>query len=227
MCLKPKFRAKRSLSPWRRLRGDASAGYSLLEVLLAGALLAMISVSIIPMFTRALESNSVGGRASVMSTFAGGDLEAANQATIDHPDWDLAPGGVLDLGTEYWNAGLGDTLQGFNRKVGEGEWQDNADGPGLVLWSRRTKVRKYSFADIIPGTISVEGGTDLIPLGHPELFDSPLDDDDAGDANKVHLVEFRVTVKPCRNCDEDDDNPDAVDQATLGQKMTVGHFRSY
>ena len=43
-------------------RGDA--GFSLVEGLIAAALLLVIAVSILPLFTRALKSNLSGGRAS-------------------------------------------------------------------------------------------------------------------------------------------------------------------
>ena len=88
---------------------------------------------------------------------------------------------------------------------------------------RRAKVRKYSFADISIGTISSDGSNTLVPLGHPELFDSPLTADDGADGYKAHLTEFRVTIQPCRGCDGTE--PDAV--LDLGQRMTVSHFRAY
>lgn len=214
-------RTKSVASTARRHKMPAG-GFSLLETLFAAALLFVIAVSIIPLFTRALQSNTAGGWSSVMTNFVGEDLEGSNQMVLDHEDLDLPIGGVLDLGTQYWNAGIVDSGDG-NIVIGDEAWQDEPDGPGLVLWMRRAKVRKYSFADISVGTISVDGSDTLIPLGHPELFDSPLTDDDDANGYKAHLTEVRVTVQPCRRCSGDE--PEQF--LSLGQRMTVSHFRAY
>lgn len=206
----------------RRHRMPRQGGFSLLETLFAAALLFVVSVSILPLFTRALQSNTAGGWSNVMSNFVGEDIEAANQMTLDHEDLDLPAGGTLDLGSQYWNSGTVDTGDA-NRILGDGKWQATPDGPGLVLWMRRSKVRKYSFADIGDGTISADGSSTLVTLGHPELFDSPLTNDDGADGYKAHLTELRVTVQPCRACD----GTEPEQFLNLGQRMTVSHFRAY
>lgn len=192
-----------------------NAGYSVLEVTFAAALMFVIVVAIVPLFLRALESNAKGGFSSVMSNFVSADVEAVNQTALDHPDWNLPPVGVLDLGAEYWSTSPGGEL-------GNGSWGDDPTGPGQALWVRRMKIRKYSFADISRGTISTDG-TALHTIGHPQLFDSPLLDDNDGDGFKAHLVELRVTIQPCRDCDSD--TPD--EYSALGQRMTVSHFRAF
>lgn len=213
-------RRKHMFVPTRR-RASAQ-GFSLLETLFAAALLAVVAVSILPLFTRALQSNTSGGWSNVMSNFVGENLEFANQTVIDHEDFDLPAGGVLDMGAQYWNSGSVDADEA-NQTIGDEKWEDTAGGPGLVLWMRKAKVRKYSFADISVGTISSDGSATLVPLGHPELFDNPLDNDDGADGYKAHLTEIRVTVQPCRGCDGSE--PDQF--LSLGQRMTVSHFRAY
>lgn len=198
-----------------RVRGGRQAGYSILEVTFAAALMFVIAVAVVPLFLRALESNAKGGFSSVMSNFVSADIEAVNQIAIDNPDWNLPPVGVLDLGAEYWrtaaDGGMG------------GGWYDTPDGPGQAVWVRRRQIRKYSFADISTGTISTDGST-LHTVGNPELFDSPLIDDNDGDGFKAHLVEMRVTIHPCRNCG----NSELADEyEALGQRMSVSHFRAY
>jgi len=194
----------------RRHRRVGAAGYSLLEVLFSAALLLVISVSILPLFTRAMESNVAGGRATAMSTLVAADVETVGQTTVDHPDWNITSG-VAVLGTQFYNAGV----PGSDH-VGEAEWKDDHTDPGLYLWERSTAVRKYSYADVIPGTVSVGDDTTLVTRGHPELYDQPLDDDDGADASNAHVVEFRVVI-----------NPDSSAAATVGQRMTVGHYRAY
>lgn len=205
-----------------RRRKMANGGFSLLESLFAAALLFVVAVSIIPLFTRALQSNAAGGWSNVMTNFVGENLESANQMVLDHENLDLPINGVLQVDAQYWNSGATDSADG-DRIIGDGGWEDDPDGPGLVLWMRRASVRKYSFADISIGTISADGSDTLIPLGNPELFDSPLTTDDGANGYKAHLTEIRVTVQPCRRCNGDE--PDEF--LALGQRMTVSHFRAY
>lgn len=200
---------------------SAQGGFSLIETLIAAALLFVVAVSILPLFSRALQSNVAGGWSTMMTNFVGESLESANQMVLDHQDLDLPVGGVLDLGAQYWSSG--GNSSDSNLIIGDESWGDDPAGPGFVLWMRRAKVRKYSFADISIGTISSDGSNTLVPLGHPELFDSPLTADDGADGYKAHLTEFRVTIQPCRGCDGNE--PDAV--LNLGQRMTVSHFRAY
>ncbi len=205
---------------WHRMARQG--GFSLLETLFAAVLLFVVSVSILPLFTRALQSNTAGGWSNIMSNFVGEDIEASNQMILDHENLDLPIGGTLDLGSQYWSSGTTDTGEA-NRILGDGKWQESPDGPGLVLWMRRSTVRKYSFADIGEGTISADGSSTLVTLGHPELFDSPLTNDDGADGYKAHLTELRVTVQPCRNCD----GTEPEQFLNIGQRMTVSHFRAY
>lgn len=206
----PKF-----FGPSGRTSRRHQSGYSILEVTFAAALMFVIAAAVVPLFLRALESNAKGGFSSIMTNFVAGDLEASNQISIDNPDWNLPPVGVLELGSEYWRT---DPDNGMN-----GAWHDSPDGPGQAVWVRRRQVRKYSFADISVGTISTDG-SEIHTVGNPKLFDSPLVDDNDGDGFKAHFVEMRVTVQPCRLCG-DDDNPD--EYVSLGQRMTVSHFRSF
>lgn len=207
----------------RRPRGSAPSGarrevgFSVVEVLIASALLLIIAVAILPLFTRAMESNTAGGRATIMSTYTAQDLEGNNQSTVDHPRWQLnAPGdldldpAVLELATEYW------TDYPADHELGDELWQDDETLAGVTLfWDRWTKVRKYTFADISQGVVSVEGDR-LVPRGHPELFDVPLTDDVGAEEKNVHLIEFRTTIKPHREV-----------PLNFGDQMTIAHFRSF
>ena len=181
----------------------------------AAALMFVIAAAVVPLFLRSLESNAKGGFSSIMTNFVTGDLEAANQISIDNPDWNIPPVGVLEMDAEYWrtdpDGGMG------------GDWHDSPDGPGQAVWIRLREIRKYSFADISGGTISTDGGV-IHTTGNPHLFDAPLIDDNDGDGFKAHFVEMRVSVQPCRKCG-DEDNPDEF--VALGQRMTVSHFRAF
>lgn len=190
------------------------AGFSLIEGLIAAALLLVIAVSILPIFVRAIDSNLSGGRASQLSTFVSADIEGVNQEPVDQDAWDVAASltpGVLDLGDDFWD--IGPPLPGL--KLGDEKWVDletDATGPGSLMWSRNVSIRKYSLSDvqILIGTDPAAG---LVTGGvSPMLFDNPLTDD-----SEAHIAEVRVTLKERR---------DALPAAS-GKRMTVGHFRSF
>ena len=133
----------------------SSAGYSLLEVLFASFLLLVVAVSIIPMFTRALQSNLIGARASSQANFVSANLEALNEKLIDHEDYDLTGGDFVAISPQYWWLGASEG----NDTLGDEQWKTtDADG-GLILWQRSLEVRKYSVSDILP-TVSIDG-TDI------------------------------------------------------------------
>lgn len=192
----------------RRGRGPV-AGYSLIEVLFASFLLLVVAISIIPMFTRALQSNLSGGRSSSMATFAASDMEAVNEKNIDHDDYALAGSDFISLATEYWNMGTDPTGEG-NTYIGDEVWQDD-DTTGTILWERNTAVRKYAVSDILP--IVDTSGTTLVGYGvNPRMFDLPLKPSEEG---SKHLVEFRVQIKPY------------AEVFGAGRQITISHFRSY
>ncbi len=200
------------------------AGFSLIEGLMAAALLLIVAVSVLPLFMRALESNTRGGRASQLSALTVGALEEVNQATVDREDFQLdattvLPGGAIAgvrrTGTVYWD--LGNLWEDDDpAKIGDERWvadKDSAAGP--VLWSRSLDVYKYSFADV-HRAITV-GTASLSTLGDPRWFDSPLNSDDEGDLYDAHITEFRVHIVQDR---------EGIPVGS-GQRMSIGHFRTY
>ncbi len=223
----PKRRRSSTVGP-----APAEAGFSLVEGLMAAALLLVVAVSVLPLFMRALESNVRGGRASQVSALVTAEIEAINQATVDRPEWQLTGDnvGVRETGTLYWDTGkLAEG--GKPAEIGDEKWIDVAGGDapqGPVLWTRKLDVRKYSFADVHSAITSV-GASELSTLGDPRWFDSPLTTDDDGDLFNAHITEFRVHIR------EDRDGKPAVfevggDPETtvwMGQRMTIGHFRTF
>ncbi len=205
---------------------DSQAGFSLLEVLVAVALMGVIGIGILPLFVRAVESTTAGGRSTDVSTFALADVERINQQILDHPDYRMVAGGVVDFGLRFWDAG---SLDGnvLNFKMGDEEWveEDDVDSSSrLYLYTRQMKVRKYSYADIHPGLLQIQtpeggGGGDpaIQSSGHSMLFDRPLQADADGNVSNAHITEVRVYVKPNR------------EEVALGygQRVTVSNYRAY
>ncbi len=192
----------------------AVAGFSLVEVLLASALLLVVVVSIMPLFSRALQSNAIGGQASAMATFSMEDLEEGNQATVDHAEWKLGGSGgtmvddALVFAKEYWSGAAEDQL-------GDGGWQPDNSSGDLFLWERSAKVRKHSYADVLPGNLEVSG-SGLTQVGHPELYDVPFPNETGAKGKNLHILEIRVTIQPYTGL-----------PLSQGQQMTVGHYRAF
>ncbi len=206
----------------RRRRGKGSeAGFSLIEGLIAAALLLTVAVSILPLFMRALTSNTRGARSSQLTALVNGELESINQAGLDNPAWQLAGDGneVIELGTRYWDTGH--LADGSNpTRLGDERWVDErSTAAGPVMWVRDLAVRKYSFADVHT-TIDVDGET-LSTLGDPRLFDTPL-----GDMNNAHITEFRVHLRENRETFDPDTGERSIPLGS-SQRMTVGHFRTF
>lgn len=197
--------------------GPGEAGFSLLEGLFAAALLLVVGVGVLPLFMRALESNTRGGRSSQVATFTSAEIEEVNQTTIDRADWNITTAGstFLQFPAQFWDMGVLVT-SGSAAQIGDEGWVDNqGDAAGPILWTRDLTLLKYSFADIHT-TIQVDGVT-LNTLGDPRLFDSPLTVDADGDQFNAHITEFRVTLQ---------ENRDGLPLAS-GQRMTVGHYRTF
>ncbi len=193
------------------------AGFSLVEGLIAAALLLVVAVSVLPLFMRALESNTRGGRASQVTTLVTAAIEEINQATVDRADFQLtgSESGIRETGTMYWDMGAL-YEEGSPAKLGDAEWiADDTTASGPVLWSRDLDIRKYSFADV--HTSIKVGDQELTTLGDPRWFDSPLETDDDGDLYNAHITEFRVHIVEDR---------DGI-PLDSGQRMTVGHFRTF
>ena len=210
----------RSSSESKPEAGNREAGFSLVEGLMAAALLLIVAVSVLPLFMRALESNTRGGRASQLSTLSIAAIEEINQATVDRQDFQLtgAASGVRRTGTMHWE--MGELYDGEDApaKIGDERWiADDQDPIGPVLWSRDIDVRKYSFADV---HLSIGVGiTELVAvtLGDPRWFDSPLETDGDGFLSGAHISEFRVHIKQ---------NREGIPVAG-GQRQTVGYFRAF
>lgn len=206
--------------------GSGEAGFSLLEALFSSVLVLVIAVSILPLFMRALESNTAGGRSSQISTLVIGQIEENNQGLVDRPDWQLTGAAVsaLSLPTRFWDTGRVYHDDLVRDQLGDEKWIDAADTPeGPLMWASNITVRKYTFADVHIG-LDVSGSLSVI--GHPQLFDTPLRTDSGGRIHNSHFTELTMSIVESRAWDSDDG---LVYAAFLGkgQRITIGHLRAY
>lgn len=189
------------------------AGTSLVETLIAAAILLVIAVSIFPMFHRAVANNLSGADASQATQHGRSQLERLLALPIDSPVFDMrnplpgnavgadALGDRMTLEDLYWDDLANAEPPAFpndrTRRLATGSWiVDPATAAGLVVWQRTSVVRQYPYADIGEGVIDVNDPTRITAAGHPQLFDSPL----ARDApdSQIHFREEDVTLNSLR-----------------------------
>ena len=169
------------------------AGFSLVEALIATAVLGFIAIGILPMFTQAMLNNKQGSDSTVVTTFGKTNVESLDAVDYSSTTGPLAlPTGASSCVTVDWY------VQQSSAKVGgtNGYWLVTyptptpggapcAAGPaplqpvptvtGLVLWKRTTTVTQYSVDDL------------------PNSFVNPLPGGTSPD--QVHLKKIQVVVQ--------------------------------
>lgn len=133
-----------------------AAGFTLIEALIAAALLGVIAISILPLFLRAMVNNKQGSDSTVVTTFSKTNLESLDAVPFDGPAVTV-PSGSTSLVVVDWYA------QQSSAQVGgtNGKWivtctQPPATctsptpptGQGLVLWKRTTTVQQFAINDV-------------------------------------------------------------------------------
>lgn len=127
-------------SPRRRSRSQA--GLSLVELMIAMALLAFVAIGILPMMMRALADNNRGWEATEASNFAQSELEPMLATPYENPVLAVNPGNTERVTGSSWAEGDAD----LTGDVDEG-WTADPTGKGRVFWTRSTFVRWYDVDD--------------------------------------------------------------------------------
>lgn len=193
---------------WRR---RPAAGTSLLESLVATALMAFIVIAIFPLFHQALRQNVSGSDSNQATNHGRSKLEGLLARPYDSrlfsmsdklPEHTIESESVGDRMTiedlvwdpaDYSPTDVSSAARDRTRYIADGKWISATDGArSRVIWRRRTVIRQYSYADIGEGVIDVNDPTRIVTLGHPQLFDAPLTRD-APDS-QVNFREEDVTL---------------------------------
>jgi len=157
--------AMRGPSMRRRAR---QAGFSIVEVLIAAAILLIITIGILPMFTRAVLSNVSGAQSTLATNFGSTQIETLAEKPFGAPGLQIPAGATQLLTTDYWAQGssgsIGDPNQGFTATP--------TAANGLVTWQRTTQVQQYAIDNLA----------------------APLDG--ATQASAVDIAAIRVTLTP-------------------------------
>lgn len=181
----------------RRTRPDG-AGFSLIEVLIAMALLAVVLLFLLPVFNRSMVTNASGMEAGRQSSLGRAEVEELLQMPFNHELLEVTAG-TERATTEYWSSGLPDRL-------GDERWRPDlpAAGAGLgqqeeALWQRTVRVRQYSLNGVVDtdGDGVIDRVLGLEDDDRDGVFDNPLPAGSLPAA--IHLKELDVTITTRRS----------------------------
>ncbi|MDX1501678.1 MAG: prepilin-type N-terminal cleavage/methylation domain-containing protein [Thermoanaerobaculia bacterium] len=141
-------------------------GFSLLEALVASALLLMIVVGVLPLFTRATIDNLTGFEASQIANLARSQMERCLEHDFDHPEMSIPTGRSRRETVEHYSAAA--------RRWKTGS---TAAGGDRAVWVRTTTVRQYHVSALSDGELEE---SEALPGGAP--------------AEHVHLKEITVRL---------------------------------
>lgn len=127
----------------RRRKHRRSSGFSLIEVLIAAALLLLIAVGVLPLFTRSIENNLLGNDALRESNAASDGAEDLSAARFNAEPVSFATAATSDTGA--WSYQL---LEGS-------AWVDTIPAGERAQISRRAVLRQYQ--------IQIDGAVTLVP----------------------------------------------------------------
>ncbi len=149
-------------------RAQAQSGMSIIEVLIAMGLLAIITVGILPLFVQSVNNNLGGRRASTLSALATSELEVMLALPYNDPQLNI-PGGSTEVRTlTYWNK----TSQQYVIVANEAALEAAIKNPAIpVGWSRRLTIRQHTY----------------LPNGNGLIWSAPLDGAAIPQFKDVHM----------------------------------------
>lgn len=126
-----------------------AAGFSMIEALIAAAILLIIALGLIPLFSRAITDNTNGNDATQASNGGRTQLEDLLGLPFTNTKLAVPLDGTEALTTDSF--AMGDPHQVGD--VDEGWWSGAPADKGTVLWTRTTRVRQYSVGDLSDGKL--------------------------------------------------------------------------
>ncbi len=126
----------------RRQRGNA--GFSLIEMLVAAALLMFIALGLIPLFVQAMRDNETGSDLTTATSGNKSKLEESSQVPMSSPDLVPDMGSTQHLARDSWTQGDATKINDRN----EGWWAGVPSDKGRILWKREMQVYQYSMSSL-------------------------------------------------------------------------------
>jgi len=118
-----------------RARRPGGAGFSMIEVMVAAAILLVIALGLVPLYTRSIRSNVEGFDYTQVSNFAKSRAEEYLQFPFSSTPLQV-PGGATELQSQDFYS------------AADHEWVDTLTAGDVALFTRTTTVRQFSTGDV-------------------------------------------------------------------------------
>jgi len=166
---------------------SAANGFTLLELLVAAALLLVVLVGLLPLFMRSILENVEGRESTQVSNHGRSELEIFKQIRFNNPELDITAGNETVV-QQYWT-------RPDPHYVGDEKWLDTVPAGELGLWDRTTTIRQFGINGVIDNDL--DGIIDQIIGLEDADFDGYLDNPLAGGSlpGAIHLKEVDVVVE--------------------------------
>jgi prepilin-type N-terminal cleavage/methylation domain-containing protein len=142
----------RALNPPPDCRGRS--GFSLIEALIAAAILLIIALGLIPMFARAINDNTTGNDSTQSTNGGRTELEDMLGLPFANARLTITGGDTVSETTDFFAEGdpklMGDPNEGWWQGAPKLDTTKHSvdQNKGLILWTRNTRVRQYSLNDL-------------------------------------------------------------------------------
>jgi Tfp pilus assembly protein PilV len=133
----------------------SEAGFSMVEALIAAAILLIIAIGMIPLFARSMVNNTLGSDYTQASTYSKSNLEVAQKMPFE------TIGLTLTTGTSLQTVNYVGKTATNGSPVSSQDWTATLPSTPLV-WTRTTRVRQFSVAAIDDGVLS---DSEALPAG--------------------------------------------------------------
>lgn len=176
----------------------SDAGFSIIEALVAAAILLIIALGLLPVFSRSINDNVTGNDATQATNASRTRVEEFLQMPFNNQRLVVPAGNTVSTTKDYYTRGVDDSgTDTYEIGSATDGWTTDTSGRGPVLWNRTTTVQQYAVGDLEDGKL-----------------DTPLDG--SIDASFVHLKQIQVQI----------DNP-KKDLFGNGQGITLTILKSF
>jgi type II secretory pathway pseudopilin PulG len=157
--------------------GRHDAGFSIIEALVAAAILLIIALGLLPVFSRAINDNVTGNDATQATNSGRTQLEELLQLPFNNQRMAVVAGKTETETKDYYTRAKADPTT-HTYEIGddtEGWTTTTTTDRGPVLWNRTTTVQQFGITDLNDGKL-----------------DTALDG--STQANFVHLKQIQVQI---------------------------------
>jgi Tfp pilus assembly protein PilV len=138
---------------------SAEAGFSMIEALIAAAILLILAIGMIPLFARSMINNALGNDYTQATAHGLTNLEKVWKEPINNVELNLTTGSSLQR-SQYVRKALQS-----GSPVTDQDWSYTATSAVPVVWTRTTKVQIFPIGALADGQLT---DSEALPAGTPQ-----------------------------------------------------------